>query len=213
MINPVQSARLRTTGTFNFKYGRLEVEAKLPKGVRASPSVVRLFDGVIHGWMDGWRSVPHSSHATKPMHTGLAVAGHLAAAREERIRAVAGVGGDRRDGVAREQARLHQGCVACRGGWLWGRSVGRCAGTRASVRDHMQGSSRPAKQSHLEPAPSTTGGYDSFGSCMHWGPYFAQDAFELTCQSYSLPKGQGTFNDDFHVFGLYWDEVRACRLV
>lgn len=34
VINPVQSARLRTTGTFNFKYGRLEVEAKLPRGVR-----------------------------------------------------------------------------------------------------------------------------------------------------------------------------------
>ncbi len=34
MINPVQSARLRTTGTFTFKYGRLEVEAKLPRGVR-----------------------------------------------------------------------------------------------------------------------------------------------------------------------------------
>jgi hypothetical protein len=50
------------------------------------------------------------------------------------------------------------------------------------------------------------GGYDSFGSCMHWGPYFALDAFEMTCQSYTLPKGKGTFNDDFHVFGLYWDE-------
>lgn len=35
VINPIQSARLRTTGTFNFKYGRLEVEAKLPRGVRA----------------------------------------------------------------------------------------------------------------------------------------------------------------------------------
>lgn len=44
---------------------------------------------------------------------------------------------------------------------------------------------------------------------MHWGPYFAQDAFELTCQSFTLPKGQGTFNDDFHTFGLYWDEVRG----
>ena len=28
----------------------------------------------------------------------------------------------------------------------------------------------------------------------------------MTCQSYTLPKGKGTFNDDFHVFGLYWDE-------
>lgn len=34
VINPIQSARLRTTGTFTFKYGRLEVEAKLPRGVR-----------------------------------------------------------------------------------------------------------------------------------------------------------------------------------
>lgn len=42
---------------------------------------------------------------------------------------------------------------------------------------------------------------------MHWGPYFALDSFEMTCQSYTLPEGQGTFNDDFHVFGLYWDEV------
>lgn len=32
------------------------------------------------------------------------------------------------------------------------------------------------------------GGYDSFGSCMHWGPYFALDYFEMTCQSYTLPK-------------------------
>jgi hypothetical protein len=53
------------------------------------------------------------------------------------------------------------------------------------------------------------GGYDSFGSCMHWGPYFALDSYPLTCQAYTLPKGKGTFNDDFHVFGLYWDEVRG----
>lgn len=33
-----------------------------------------------------------------------------------------------------------------------------------------------------------TGGYDSFGSCMHWGPYFALDYYEMTCQSYTLPK-------------------------
>ncbi len=57
------------------------------------------------------------------------------------------------------------------------------------------------------PHPTTAGGYDSFGSCMHWGPYFALDSYEMTCQAYTLPKSEGTFNDNFHVFGLYWDEV------
>ncbi|CAM9699955.1 unnamed protein product [Ectocarpus fasciculatus] len=31
-INPVMSARVRTAGTFSFRYGRMEVKAKLPKG-------------------------------------------------------------------------------------------------------------------------------------------------------------------------------------
>lgn len=31
-LNPLQSARLRTVHSFNFKYGRVEAEAKLPKG-------------------------------------------------------------------------------------------------------------------------------------------------------------------------------------
>ena len=31
-INPIQSARLRTVNSFNFRYGRVEVEAKMPKG-------------------------------------------------------------------------------------------------------------------------------------------------------------------------------------
>lgn len=31
-INPIQSARLRTVHSFNFRYGRVEVEAKMPKG-------------------------------------------------------------------------------------------------------------------------------------------------------------------------------------
>lgn len=51
------------------------------------------------------------------------------------------------------------------------------------------------------------GGYDSFGSCLHWGPYFALDSYPLTCESYTLKKGD--FNQGFHTFGLYWDEVSA----
>lgn len=38
-INPIQSARLRTAETFGFKYGRLEVRAKLPKGDWLWPAI------------------------------------------------------------------------------------------------------------------------------------------------------------------------------
>lgn len=38
-MNPIQSARLRTANTFSFKYGRLEVEAKLPKGDWLWPAI------------------------------------------------------------------------------------------------------------------------------------------------------------------------------
>ena len=31
-INPIQSARLRSTRGFTMKYGKVEVEAKMPKG-------------------------------------------------------------------------------------------------------------------------------------------------------------------------------------
>lgn len=32
IINPIRSARLRTADSFSFKYGRMEVIAKLPTG-------------------------------------------------------------------------------------------------------------------------------------------------------------------------------------
>lgn len=32
IINPIRSARVRTTDSFSFKYGRMEVIAKLPTG-------------------------------------------------------------------------------------------------------------------------------------------------------------------------------------
>ncbi len=32
MLNPIASARVRTANTFSFKYGRLEISAKLPRG-------------------------------------------------------------------------------------------------------------------------------------------------------------------------------------
>nr|XP_054764484.1 beta-1,3-glucan-binding protein-like isoform X1 [Lytechinus pictus] len=39
ILNPIQSARLRTVDSFSFKYGRLEVEAKLPTGDWLWPAI------------------------------------------------------------------------------------------------------------------------------------------------------------------------------
>eukprot|EP00475_Leptophrys_vorax_P045444 TRINITY_DN941_c0_g2_i5.p1 TRINITY_DN941_c0_g2~~TRINITY_DN941_c0_g2_i5.p1 ORF type:complete len:363 (-),score=111.87 TRINITY_DN941_c0_g2_i5:48-1136(-) len=50
---------------------------------------------------------------------------------------------------------------------------------------------------------SAGGGVETFGSTLHWGPFFGQDPYQLTHATYSLSEGK-TFNDDFHVFGLIW---------
>jgi beta-glucanase (GH16 family) len=39
IINPIQSARIRTVQSFSFKYGRLEVRAKLPRGDWIWPAI------------------------------------------------------------------------------------------------------------------------------------------------------------------------------
>lgn len=38
-INPVMSGKLTTVNTFSFRYGRLEVKAKLPKGDWLWPAI------------------------------------------------------------------------------------------------------------------------------------------------------------------------------
>jgi len=46
-------------------------------------------------------------------------------------------------------------------------------------------------------------GDNVFSSTLHWGPYWAQDPYQKTHQSYTL---SGTdFSQDFHIFGMYWD--------
>lgn len=42
IINPIRSARVRTLGSFSFKYGRLEVVAKMPTGDWLWPGKNRL---------------------------------------------------------------------------------------------------------------------------------------------------------------------------
>jgi hypothetical protein len=45
---------------------------------------------------------------------------------------------------------------------------------------------------------------DSYASTLHWGPSWDANKFEKTHAEYKLPTG--TLHDDFHVYGLYWDE-------
>jgi hypothetical protein len=54
-------------------------------------------------------------------------------------------------------------------------------------------------------APSyAPGGRDSMASTLHWGPSWDSNRYDLTTKWTKLQAGQGTFADDFHVFGLVW---------
>ena len=48
------------------------------------------------------------------------------------------------------------------------------------------------------------GGPETFGSTLHWGPDFFTNQFQKTHADKSLEGS--TFADDFHTFGLYWDD-------
>ena len=49
------------------------------------------------------------------------------------------------------------------------------------------------------------GGVNTFGSTLHLGPNYHYDAWNIAHQTYTLPSGD--FSQDFHVFGLYWNET------
>lgn len=49
------------------------------------------------------------------------------------------------------------------------------------------------------------GGPETISSTMHWGSDFYTNQYMKTHKEYSLPNGK-TFADDFHTFGLYWDD-------
>lgn len=120
-LNPIQSARIRTAESFSFKYGRLEVRAKLPKGDWLWPAIWLLPKNQQYG--------------------------------------------------------------------LWP------ASGEIDILESRGNLNYPKEQG---------GGVGSIGSTLHWGPDFFQNRFQMTHKQYDLPSG--TFNDDFHVFGLYWSE-------
>ena len=118
IINPIQSARIRTAKSFSFKYGRVEVRAKLPKGDWIWPAI----------WM-----LPE-----------LQAYGKWPASGEIDIM----------------------------------ESRGNAAGYSA-------------------------GGVDTFGSTLHFGPFFGEDRYDLAHAEKKAPTGRD-FSQDFHVFGLEW---------
>jgi len=48
------------------------------------------------------------------------------------------------------------------------------------------------------------GGNNKFASTLHWGPNWDNNQFTKTHAEYTLPTG--SLSDDFHIYGLFWDE-------
>jgi len=46
------------------------------------------------------------------------------------------------------------------------------------------------------------GGSNSFGTTLHFGPFWPEDPYYLAHKQYTLPTGD--FADEFHIFGLFW---------
>jgi len=51
----------------------------------------------------------------------------------------------------------------------------------------------------------STGGYNSVSSTLHWGPFYGQDKYTLTTNTYTLSGSD--FHSAFHTFGLFWNET------
>jgi len=60
-------------------------------------------------------------------------------------------------------------------------------------------------ESHGNAAGSAVGGVDTASSTLHFGPNWLTDPWDMTHGSRKLEGGK-TFHDDFHVFGVKWDE-------
>jgi len=118
IINPIQSARLRTAQSFSFRYGHLQIRAKLPKGDWLWPAIWLLPRYNAYGYWPASGEIDIMESRGNDVHYGM-------------------------------------------------------------------------------------GGLDQFGSTLHVGPYWAENAWPKNHGEYKL-KGGGTFHDEFHIFGMVW---------
>ena len=121
IVNPIQSARIRTAESFAFKYGRVEVVAKMPRGDWLWPAV----------WL-----MPVASRY---------------------------------------------------GGWP--------ASGEIDILE-AKGNARG----------SPGGGCESFGSTLHWGPFWPENGYLKTHEEFALPAGD--LSEAFHTYGLLWNATR-----
>jgi len=119
IINPIMSARVRSTESFAFKYGRVEIRAQLPKGDWLWPAI----------WM-----LPKDNFY---------------------------------------------------GDWPSSGEI-----------DIME--------SRGNPNTCDVGGVNTFGSTLHYGPNWLQDAWDKAHADYVTPKGQPDLSSGFHNYGLEW---------
>ena len=119
ILNPIRSARIRTAESFNFKYGRVEVKAQLPKGDWLWPAI--------------WLLPTNNQYGTWP-----------------------------------------------------------ASGEIDIMESRGNGVDYPA------------GGVNTFGSTVHWGPFYGQDSFRMTHATKQAKNGSD-FAQDFHTYGLIWN--------
>jgi len=115
-LNPIRSARIRTAESFNFKYGRVEVNATLPKGDWLWPAI--------------WLLPTNNQYGNWP------VSGEI---------------------------------------------------------DIMESRGNGPNYS--------AGGFDTFGSTLHWGPIYSENAYFKTHATKKAAPDQD-FAQDFHIYGL-----------
>lgn len=120
-INPIMSGKVTTSNSFTFKYGRVEVRAKIPSGDWIWPAIWAMPAEAEYG---GW---PASGEID---------------------------------------------IMESRGNANYDKSVG---------------------------------GAERVLSTLHWGPDFAGNSFQKTTNFQVA--GSGLYSDDFHTYGLYWDDT------
>jgi beta-glucanase (GH16 family) len=119
VLNPIKSARLRTAESFFFRYGKVEVRAKLPRGDWLWPAI--------------WMLPRYQQYGIWPS------SGEI---------------------------------------------------------DIMESRGNPANY--------TPGGYDSFGSTLHWGIDYLNNFFQ---QTHAIRKTGIDLTSEFHNYGLVWNET------